>query len=153
VLEDYRAGKQVPLTRRVLGEFEPSPSGLLLPGGKVVKRFDGERIKRVIWKMVRGLHFHHTGEILPERWSAVGVQLFTLDQQPPEDVIEFAGTHPSHGTYQGVFDYKFDKYPESNNLHYWLLLLWDRIIFRVTFHDPACSCERCEVDRTELPAA
>ena len=65
VLNDFRTGRQVPLTRMVLSEFEPNPSGLFLPGGKVVKRFDGERLGRVAWKMVRGLHFHHTGEVLP----------------------------------------------------------------------------------------
>jgi hypothetical protein len=146
-LKDYRAGKQVPLMRKVLSEFDPSPSGLILPDGKVAKRFDGDRLKRVAWKMVRGLHFYHTGEVLPEGWSTVGVALFSPDQPPPEAVIEFARTHTGHGTYPGVFDYKFDKYPEANNVHFWLLLLWDRIIFQVAFHDPACSCERCETDR------
>ena len=40
-LNDYRIGKQVPLTKKVSSEFDPNPSGLTLPGGKVVKRFDG----------------------------------------------------------------------------------------------------------------
>jgi len=35
-LNDYRIGKQVPLTKKVLSEFDPNPSGLTLPGGKVV---------------------------------------------------------------------------------------------------------------------
>src|SRR5271154_5869971 len=39
VLKKFRAGKKVGLTRGVLNEFEPNPSGLVLPGGKVVKRF------------------------------------------------------------------------------------------------------------------
>jgi len=147
VLDDYRAGKEALLTRKVLREFDPQPHGLVLPGGKVVKRFEGERLRRVVWKMVRGLHFHHSGgEVLPERWSSVGVKIFGPDDQPTEDVVVFAGS-TSRGIYPGVFEYKFDKFVELRNLHYWLLLLWDRLMFRVAFHDPGCPCETCEGDR------
>src|SRR6202040_398453 len=76
VLRAYRGGQETLLTRKVLKEFDPKPSGLILPGGKVVKRFDGERLRRVAWKMVRGLHFHHTGEVLPDNWPTVGVQIY-----------------------------------------------------------------------------
>jgi hypothetical protein len=76
VLGDFRTGKQVPLTKMVLEEFDPNPSGLLLPGGKVVKRFQGERLRRVAWKIVRGLHFYHNNEVLPENWKSVGVQIY-----------------------------------------------------------------------------
>jgi hypothetical protein len=139
-LDDFRRGKEIPLTRMVLSEFDPNPSGLSLPGGKVVKRFNGERLRRVAWKMVRGLHFHHTGEVLPERWATVGVRIFAGETPPPDDVCCFVSIAQSRGAYPGVFDYKFDRFPESNNLHYWLLLLWNRIIIRVIFHDPACAC-------------
>ena len=60
VLNDFRIGKQVQLTKMVLSEFNPNPSGLFLPAGNVVKRFEGERLRRVAWKMVRDLHFYHT---------------------------------------------------------------------------------------------
>lgn len=148
VLKDYRGGKQIPLTNKVLSEFDPRPAGLVLPGGKVVKRFDGERVKRIAWKMVRGLHLHHTGEVLPEKWPTLGVRLFSPDERPTDDVLCFASTTQGRGAYPGVFDYKFDKYPEANNLHYRLLLLWDRLIFRVQFHDPACECEKCATPLT-----
>jgi hypothetical protein len=36
---------------------------------------------------------------------------------------------------------------EANNVHYWLLLLWDRIVIMVCFHDPACTCEACKPAR------
>jgi hypothetical protein len=143
VLNDFRTGRQVQLTRMVLDEFDPRPSGLFLPGGTVVKRFDGERLRRVAWKMVRGLHFHHTGEVLPEEWPTVGVQIYAGEVLPPEDVLCFVNIAQSRGLYPGVFDYKFETFPESNNLHYWALLLWDRIIIRVVFHDPACTCVTC----------
>jgi hypothetical protein len=144
-LGEYRSGRQVPLMTMVLNEFDRNPSGLLLPHGKVVKRFDGKRIARVVWKMVRGLHFHHTGEVLPENWPTLSVRLFPIEKTPPpevtlpDDVLIFASQTPSRGQYPGVLDYKFDKFPELGNLHYWLLLLWDRIVIRVCFHDPSSS--------------
>jgi hypothetical protein len=64
VLAKFRAGEKVPLTRSVVNEFDPMPSGLILPGNKVVKRFQGSRVARVAWKIVRGLYFHHNGEVL-----------------------------------------------------------------------------------------
>ena len=41
------------------------PSGLVLPGNKVVKRFQGKRLTRIAWKIVRGLNFHHHDVVLP----------------------------------------------------------------------------------------
>ena len=145
VLGDFRAGKQVPLTKMVLNEFDEKPSGIILSGGKVIKRFRGQRIRRIAWKMVRGLHLLHTGVVLPEHWETVSVQLYPGDTPPPEDVRAFINFAPSRGTYPGVFDYKFDKFnlPGGRELHYWLLLLWDRTIVRVHFHDPTCICETC----------
>jgi hypothetical protein len=148
-LNDFRTGKQVLLTKKILSEFDPNPSGLVVLGGKVVKRFDGERLRRVAWKKVRGLHFHHTGEVLPEKWATVGVGIFAGETPPPDDVLCFVNIAQSRGVYPGIFDYKFDKFPESNNLHYWALLLCDRIIIRVVFHDPACACETCTSERRE----
>lgn len=147
VLGDFRTGKQVSLTKMVLREFNPNPSGLFLPGGRVVKRFQGERLRRVAWKIVRGLHFYHNNEVLPEIWKSIGVQIYAGETPPPDDVRCFAGIAPSRGTYPGVFDYKFDTFPEAKNLHYWLLLLWDRIIVRVAFHDPTCTCTTCTPER------
>jgi hypothetical protein len=154
VLGDFRTGKQHRLTKMVLREFEPRPSGLIILGGKVIKRFQGERLRRVAWKIVRGLHFYHNNEVLPEQWKSVGVQIYAGGSPPPDDVRCFAGIAQSRGKYPGVFDYKFDTFPEANNLHYWLLLLWDRIIVRVAFHDPACTCPTCTSDRaTDLSSA
>jgi len=140
VLKNFRSGKQVPLAKMVLSEFDPNPSGLFLPGGKVVKRFDRERLRRVAWKMVRGLHFYHTRENLPEKWPTVDVEIFFGETRPPDDVLCFVKSAQSRGMYPGVFDYKFNKFPECNNLHYWALLLWNRINFRVNFNYQALAC-------------
>jgi hypothetical protein len=149
VLNDFRTGKQVPLTRMVLSEFEQNPSGLFLPGRQGREKIRRRTPQASGGKMVRGLHFYHTREVLPEKWSTVGVQIFAGETPPRDDVLLFAKIAQPRGGYPGVIDYKFDKFTESNNLHYWLLLLWDRIIIRVIFHDPACACERCPERHSE----
>lgn len=132
--EKFRRMKNRPLIGRILGEFEARPSGLVLPGGNVVKRFDPKRIERVIWKIVRGLYFHHHGKTLPQKlkltWTFTGPE----DGPPPEHFQNFIFNHPLHGKYPGVMAYRFDDYPEiTPNGHYWALLFWDRIIITVSF--------------------
>jgi hypothetical protein len=64
-LERYRGGRKVGLVRKVLADFDPRPGGLVLPGNQVVQRFDGDRLRCVAWKIVRGLYFHHQNKCLP----------------------------------------------------------------------------------------
>ena len=111
------------LAESILREFEPRPGGLHLPSGLVVKRQDGARIKRVAWKIVRGLNFHHHSPVLPEA--------LPVDE--------------THGRYPGVFDYRFRVFEtDLGKLNYWAFLIWDRIILTVHFHDPSsCQCEDC----------
>lgn len=144
VLQKYRRRQKVGLTLRVLREFDPRPSGLTLPGGKVVKRFQGARIQRIAWKMVRGLFFMHHGRVLPADWKP-SVSLTAPGETPPEHFLYFMNLpdRPEHGRYPGVFAYRFDNYNEVHNLHYWALLIWDRIIITVIFHDPVCTCASC----------
>ena len=98
------------LVMQILGEVEPRPAGLVLPGGKVVKRFDSNRIERVIWKIVRGLFFHHHGKTLPQKlkltWTFTGPD----DGPPPEHFQNFTPNHSSYGKYPGVFAYQFDAF-------------------------------------------
>lgn len=144
VLGKFRRGQKVGLTRRVLKEFEPRPSGLVLPGNKVIKRFQGARVQRVAWKIVRGLYFHHHGIALPEHHTT-WVSVTPPDQLPPEHFRMFMSLpNESHGLYPGVFAYRFDHFIGPQNTHYWALLLWDRIIITIIFHDPACACDQCE---------
>jgi hypothetical protein len=50
----------------------------------------------------------------------------------------------SRARYPGVFDYKHIVVVDpSFTLHYWALLLWDKTIVIVAFHDPDCTCEKC----------
>ena len=146
-LTKYRSGKKQGLVQKVLREFEHRPMGLILPPGKIAKRFEGERVHRVAWKIVRGLHFHHFKEFLPQELVS-GLRIVLPDQEPPPDFIGVID-EPTHGQYPGVFDYRFATFPEIPNFHYWALLLWDRILLLVTFHDPACACEACATKQSQ----
>lgn len=99
-LERYRSGEKVGLVRKVLADFDPRPSGLVLPGNQVVQRFDGDRIKRVAWKIVRGLYFHHRNRVLPQH-LVTSVTLMPPDQEPPEHFKEFMALpdNEEHGQY------------------------------------------------------
>lgn len=144
-LRRYREGRNVGLQRKVLEEFERRPTGLILPGGKVIKRFESDRMHRVILKMVAGLHFHHNGEVLPLPLKTTSTKIYGPDERPPAHFLAFIGRPEvkRHGRYPGVFDYVFDKFVEVKNFHYWGMLLWDRIIVVAMFHDPACDCREC----------
>jgi len=146
IAEYHSNDRKRPLMRKVLREFERSPSGLSLPAGKIAKRFEGARVARVTWKIVRGLHFHHHEQLLPEDWTK-SVELHLADERfvPPDHFMAFmsAPNNPAHGAYPGVFSYRFQKFSDANNLHYWALLILDRILLIATFHDFDCACIPC----------
>jgi hypothetical protein len=141
ILQKFQRREKVGLTLGVLHEFEPHPSGLVLPGGKVVKRFQGERIQRIAWKIVRGLFFMHHGRVLPAE-TKPWVSLTAPDEAPPEHFSRFMMSVPDraqHGRYPGVFAYRFDNFSEVHSIHYWAFLIWDRLIMTVIFDDPTCA--------------
>jgi len=143
IFQKYHSGKKRGLVSKVYQEFERRPSGLVLPHGLVAKRIEGERVHRVAWKIIRGLYFHHFGEFLPQD-TPNGLEIVPPDQPPPKEFIIGLPDNPVRGQYPGVFDYKFAKFAEVHNFNYWAMLLWDRIIMIVKFHDPACGCDHCE---------
>jgi hypothetical protein len=123
----YADGKSRPLAQMILGEFDPRPSGLYLPEGAVLKRVDGPRAARVLWKLTRGLYAHRKGAILSADHP------YHLDIIEPgasvPDVYRPVIDSPSLGQYPGVFDYKNREYEgKTARLDVWAMLLWDRII-------------------------
>ena len=141
--EKLAAGRSVPLFHAVRQEFDKQPSGLHLPGGRVIKRFQGGRVNRVAWKLVRGLYFHEMSAVLPDDTR------FTTEIIEPERAREASGTNPvweevkaqdPRGSYGGVFEYKYllgDA--DGKKLHVWGMLVWDKIMIFIAHHDPQDS--------------
>ena len=138
--------RKLTLAKKILREFEPRPSGLHLSRGLVVKRQDGARIKRVAWKIVRGLYFYHHGAILPDSFS-VDCTLTPRGRPLPEHIRAVIGLleDEGHGHYPGAFDYQFFVVEtDLGRVHFWTLLFWNQILVTVSFHDPwSCQCEDC----------
>lgn len=126
------------IAKMILGELHPS--GIILPFGKVAKKFDGNRVWRVVWKITRGLFFKETGRFLPEMTPRI-YKIFSPGEKPSPE-YDFVPHLKSHGQYPGVFDYKYLEVPDGK-FHFWAMLFWDRIIKFVGFHDPDCNCEIC----------
>jgi hypothetical protein len=148
----YSQGKAVALAHQVLNEFRQQIGGVFLPPGKLAKLIDAYRVHDVVYKIIRGLHFHHTQQILPEHVSCA--LTITVPGDTPDDLFLMYRNSPdwkARGRYPGAFDYSFSKFPEANDLHYWAILLWDRIIITAAFHDPHCSCEDCIFIGPKLP--
>lgn len=152
IFRKYHSGEKRGLVHKVHQEFEHRPSGLILPQGLVAKRIEGKRVRRVAWKIIRGLYFHHFNEVLPGDIPN-RLEIVPPDQPPPKEFIIGLPDDPVRGQYPGVFDYKFAKFPEVHNFNYWAMLLWDRIIMIMTFHDPACDCDRCAEIRSNRVSA
>ncbi|HUU40933.1 MAG TPA: hypothetical protein VMW42_08335, partial [Desulfatiglandales bacterium] len=123
-------------------EFDSRPSGLHLPNGKVIKRFDAERVWRIVWKIVRGLFFKEHQRILPENTLITYYKFISENEEPPPEFPAVRDTQ-KRGQYPAVFDYKYKVTPELNNFHFWAMLFWSRIIILIAFHDPECVCETC----------
>jgi hypothetical protein len=146
------AGKNVALVNMVMGEFKSVVKGVHLPPTRVAKVIDHYRFHRVLWKIIRGLHFHHTGEVLPPEW---GMRYWiTAPYEPPEEFFKMyaeSGRGKSEGTYPQIFAYFRDRFADAWGVHYWGFRLWDSLIVTAMFHDPVCDCEDCQFIGPQFP--
>jgi hypothetical protein len=131
-MNKFRSGKQIKLANRVLKEFDHKPSGLVLPYGKVAKRFDNSRVKRVIWKLIRGLYFHEHRFVLPSSNQNKILEICIRPNKPSDEFLNVLKSEPFRGNYPGVFDYRFKRVPESNYEH-WEMCFLDRVIINFVF--------------------
>lgn len=136
------------LAQKIYNEFDVRPSGLYLPVGKVVKRFDPNRVWRVVWKIVRGLFFKEHGRFLPKNTLRNYHKIISVGEKPPSIFAAVRDT-PSRGQYPGVFDYKYIVEPKLDNFNLWAMLFWDELIIMIGFHDPECQCNLCNNMREE----
>ncbi len=144
----FDEGKKVGLVHKVYEEFDENPSGLILPRGKVLKRFEGQRIRRVVWKITRGLYFIENSLILPEETDFR--ILYTFPGEEPHKIINLFTASDLNGKYPGVFDYAYKKNTVENITgNVWALLFWDQIMTMILFHDVTCRCQDCILKKDE----
>jgi hypothetical protein len=124
------------LHEMVFKEFEPNPAGLVLPDGKVIKKFDAKRIWRVVWKITRGLFFKENGRFLPDN-TPRSFKVYSVGEMPSVEFSYVRDTQ-SKGQYPGVFDYKYIVVTQVSNFHLWAFLFWDKLIMQIAFYDPKC---------------
>lgn len=134
---NYAKGRNHLLMHKVYDEFDERPGGIILPPNLIKKNLDSERVHRILWKIVRGLYFHHFKKALSENaWSRIN--LVPPGEAPPEHFCFLADT-PFLGEDDEVFDYRYKYFPDYINLqvcHYWAMLFWRTYIFIVRFRYP-----------------
>lgn len=126
------------LAMQVMSEFsDRSPAGVILPGF-VSKRFDAERVARVVWKIVRGLyHIEFDGYLPEDTYHWIG----NATDQRTHPVFDIVRNAPEKGDFPGLFAYKCLR---NQSFSVWGVLFWDRLIFTVHAHEPACpGCPKC----------
>lgn len=148
-IEEFHAGnrKTVSLVHRVLNSFEERPGGVYLPNGKVALRIEGDRFWRVVWKIVRGLHFVETGEVMPAEWSVSYSVIIPGEPEPAHFAAFMQLSREDFGAHKGVFAYRREIVSTSPPLAYWALLFWDKVILTAAFHPLTCGSDKCDADR------
>ena len=135
-----RRGSSVGLHRKLMKAATDRPSELILPDGKAGMKLEGARVKRIIWKITRGLYFLEHAQVLPEHTKfAVEVrEPETRDSSHLDDLWETVRSQPSRGAYQAVFAHKYFKATETDEtIHGWAMLWWDRMILYCAHFDPS----------------
>jgi hypothetical protein len=137
-----RSGKAVYLSKKIFQSFDKRPSGLYLPRGLVLMRVEGDRVKRIIWKIVRGLYMIEYGSILTETTSFM-IEIKEPENKGPscnDDLWEAVKAQQSKGVYQGVFTYKhLNAKADHAVIYLWGMLWWDRIMVLVAHGEPLKS--------------
>ena len=127
----FRRGKSVPLGEKILRQMEERPSGLHLPGDRVIMRVEGERIGRVVWKIVRVFYFLEYSEVLPDNtaWAMELIEPLNPGRARNAEIWAHVKAQPSRCSYGAVFDCKY-LLAESGKmrLHAWGMLFWDKVM-------------------------
>ena len=142
------------LLAKVLAEFDYRHGGLYLPNNIVAKKYDPRRVRRVMWKIARGLHFDRTGDFYPDdypiRWCVCA-----RPQDIPQSVRPFCEgslvVYPRCGDYPDVFlGREIDLGPQGAPCIYSDFLLWQAVLVIVMWsprHDDRLPGQAAEKSR------
>jgi hypothetical protein len=137
------------LSGTILRQFEERPGGLVLPHGLIVQRLQPGRVDRIVWKIVRGLHSHETGNFLSEQQPRAIEIYGPFDHREIPDYIDALRRQQPKGHTPTCFEYTlvdFSRLPGWNGppLHAALITLWQSYLIFQGFHDPSCACDKCK---------
>lgn len=119
------------IIKMIYEEFEERPSGLILPHGKIMKSFNGKRIRSVIWKITSGLYYKEYNKYLPESTTHL-IEIYGHGEKI-RDEFSIVRDTPSRGKYKRVFDYK---YVGTEKYNLFAMLFWETIISLIVFEEP-----------------
>ena len=112
------------LRQTVLSEF----SEIALPNDLVAKHFNPKRANRIVWKIIRGLCFHHYSRILPENVKHK-IMYWQVQDKPPKIYQENFMNRRVYGAYPEVFFYLFRKVSDKDSLSaLWALFFWESLV-------------------------
>lgn len=148
----YQNPEQRKLGRLAVNEF----SRIVTPDGLLLKAYDHARAAKVLWKITRGLAYLETsGTMIIPAATPHEVRLYPSKEEIEKRLIpegwwsEMLQLQPM-GRYGRVLDYRaitlFTRDAAgqiTNSSQAWGLLLWNRIIAGVFFHNPWCPCAHC----------
>jgi len=116
------------LRQTILSEFASTVSGIYLPNSLVAKEFDRNRADRVVWKIVRGLCYHHYSRVLPHN-ARHGIGYWQVQEEPPKLYRDHLMETPVLGEYKEVFMYRFNRVRNKDSLSaMWALIFWQSIV-------------------------
>jgi len=152
VFDDIRRGVAQGHQRGLVEQIASQFGSVVLPNGGVAFQFEARRVRRVIWKIVRGLYFLELGRVLPE---GQGHRIVIVG---PHEVREAEEKYPwwalvrdtsALGEFGAVLDFKWTCWPLKNGIraHAVAVLFWDGLLALVLFHDPSCPCSGCVTDK------
>lgn len=120
--------------REMKWEHETTTSGRR--GTVVAMNHEDERIRRVSWKIIRGLYLLEQGAVLPEASPVAfeGLSHITqIDGGFPGWWQGAAGRYP----YSRVFDYRFRGAAQSDTgEEQWVLRFWEGLLWKTSFPSP-----------------
>jgi len=108
-----------------------TPAGLIVLTGAI--QVDLERMARVVERTVTGLFYHHTRHPLPEEYSVVA---FSVERLKKTGHLEQFGralaplaAAPVYTIGADVFEYRFERAPEDENVTGWMLGFYETADF------------------------
>lgn len=124
------------------------PEDSHIPPHSAAMEYDHKRFDRVIWKIIRGLFFIESSNILSENISHFSTYYHgrNLGLDPPEitELLNIVRNQNPRGEYQKLFSYKYVNIPITTSIILWALLFWNRHLFIAFHHEHNCRCEKCQ---------